>query len=92
MMFWMLNLFVLLITTAVYVPYRLAFLNSVPFSVFIIELIVDFIFLFDIIINFFLAFVDDNNELILDRKIIIKRYLKSWFLIDVVSRYIYIYI
>ena len=77
----------LLIWTAIYVPYRLAFIDQASFWLFTHECIMDGIFLFDIVFNFFTAYYDQNNNvLITDRRIITKNYLKSWFLIDLLSR------
>ena len=89
----MLLIMLLLIWTALYVPYRLAFIDNPSIAIFSMEITMDAIFLLDIIINFNSAFYDENNLLIVDRKLIATRYLKSWFAIDLLSRlYIYIYI
>ena len=76
----------LLVWMAIYIPYRLAFLDVVSLEVFIMECIVDGIFLTDVVINFFTAYYDDKDNLVLDKKIIAKHYLKTWFTIDLLSR------
>lgn len=47
----------------------------------------DGIFLIDICLNFNTGFVDPNNqeEVILDKKIIRRKYLRGWFLVDLLS-------
>ena len=82
----------LLIWTAIYIPYRLAFLDQVGRGIFILECVIDCFFMMDIIINFFTAYHENDDILVVDHKKIALRYIKSWFLIDLISRYIYIYI
>ena len=48
-------------------------------------LAIDACFFIDIILNFFTAYINDNKEYVLDHKMIIKHYVFSWFLIDLVS-------
>ena len=82
----------LLIWTGIYVPYRLSFLDTVSVGVFSMECLMDGIFLIDIVLNFYTAYYDEANVLITNKKVIALKYLKSWFTIDLISRYIYIYI
>lgn len=76
---------ILIIATAVYTPYRLAFVDSDSTTWMIAELIVDSFFLLDIIFSFFSAYFDEFDNLIDRRKTIVCNYLKFWFIIDVVS-------
>ena len=76
---------ILLVFTAVYVPFRIAYLEEVNYELYIIEWVVDCFFFMDIILDFFMAYYTEHNELVTDRSKIIKRYLKTWFLIDVVG-------
>ena len=46
---------------------------------------VDFFFFIDIIYNFNTWYEDEDLNEVLDRKLITKRYIKGWFMIDVVS-------
>ena len=75
----------LLLFSAITSPFRIAFYEIDSMSWVIINEIVDIFFTLDIIVNFFFANYDNNEELIHDRKIIAKNYLKSWFVIDVIS-------
>jgi hypothetical protein len=47
--------------------------------------VVDIIFLIDIFINFISAYQDENYQIIDDRKMIAKEYIRSWFFIDVLA-------
>lgn len=46
------------------------------------EIIIDVYFIVDILINFNLAFMTAKGSLVEDRKVISKKYLKSYFIID----------
>lgn len=46
---------------------------------------IDSLFCLDVILNFFTAFEDENGELVVSKEKIAKYYLKSWFLVDLVS-------
>ena len=47
--------------------------------------VIDIFFFFELIINFNSAFVNDDKEIVDNRKEIAKRYLSGWFFIDFVS-------
>ena len=79
---------ILLIWTAMFVPYRLAFVDDPTLGIFIMECLMDGIFLIDVVLNFFTAFYNNKHILITDKKVIAKRYLKTWFAIDFVSRFV----
>ncbi|KAG6396383.1 hypothetical protein SASPL_142531 [Salvia splendens] len=68
-------------------PYEIAFLNSKPSPpLYIADNIVDIFFAIDIILTFFVAYMDSTTQLlVLDRKKIAKRYLSTWFIMDVAS-------
>ena len=84
---WAFVMSILLIWTAIYVPYRLAFLDEIKLGVLIMELIIDAIFVLDIIGNFFLPYYAREDVLVTNKREIAKNYLKKWFLIDLISRY-----
>ncbi|KAH6810144.1 potassium transport 2/3 [Perilla frutescens var. frutescens] len=68
-------------------PYEIAFLNSNPSPpLYIADNIVDIFFAIDIILTFFVAYIDSTTQLlVLDSKCIAKRYLSTWFIMDVAS-------
>ena len=67
-------------------PFNIAFvpINEAPVW-FVIDTIIDFLFITDIIINFFSAYQDDEGNLITENRKIARKYLKSWFFIDIIS-------
>ncbi|CAH1263880.1 potassium voltage-gated channel subfamily H member 1-like isoform X1 [Branchiostoma lanceolatum] len=73
--------------TAIMVPYNVAFKlkdrENIPLLV--TDSIVDIVFLIDIVLNFHTTFVGPGGEVVSDPKIIRMNYLKSWFVIDLLS-------
>ena len=80
---------ILLLTfyTAVTVPYNAAYKNKTMDQVplLVVDSIVDVVFFVDIILNFHTTFVGPSGEVISDPKIIRMNYLRSWFVIDLLS-------
>ena len=58
--------------------------NKFYFSYFFNNFI-DIIFIFDFIISFFVAYLNFDEVLIFDFKLIVSHYLKTWFYIDLIS-------
>lgn len=54
---------VLLIYTALFVPYRLAFEDDTPLGWMIFDLFLDTMFMMDIVLNFFTGYHDTSDEL-----------------------------
>ncbi|XP_023246460.1 potassium voltage-gated channel protein eag [Copidosoma floridanum] len=73
--------------TAIMVPYNVAFKNKTSEDVFllVVDTIVDVIFFIDIVLNFHTTFVGAGGEVVSDPKVIRMNYLKSWFVIDLLS-------
>uniref|UniRef100_A0AAV2MFG5 Uncharacterized protein n=1 Tax=Knipowitschia caucasica TaxID=637954 RepID=A0AAV2MFG5_KNICA len=72
--------------TAIMVPYNVSFKtkqNNVAWLV--LDSIVDVIFLVDIVLNFHTTFVGPAGEVISDPKLIRMNYVKTWFVIDLLS-------
>ncbi|XP_064195518.1 potassium voltage-gated channel subfamily H member 5-like [Anguilla rostrata] len=72
--------------TAIMVPYNVSFKtrqNSIAWLV--VDSVVDVIFLVDIVLNFHTTFVGPGGEVISDPKLIRMNYLKTWFVIDLLS-------
>jgi hypothetical protein len=67
------------------VPYRVAFVEEETDGWKIAMLIFDFFFFIDIILNFFTVYINEDREYVLDHWLIIRYYLLSWFLIDLIS-------
>ena len=84
---WDLLMIILLLYTAVVTPFEVAFLSeTVPEGLFAINRLVDMCFFADIVINFCLAYeMPDEGLWIVTHSRIAGRYMRSWFVIDVVS-------
>ena len=72
---------ILIMYTAMIVPYRLGFGESAEGAMFWLEMSMDAIFIIDLVVSFNTAFLD-NGEWVTDRDQIASRYLRGWFLID----------
>lgn len=87
--YWNMYLSLLMIYTAIFLPYYLAFIDEKIFAFEFMESLVDFSFLFDVILNFNVSFykTDKSKEskLVRNRRDIAKNYIKTWFFIDLLS-------
>lgn len=80
---WNSILIVLLIYTATITPFRICFMENILYSNWWwVDTIVDFLFFVDIIVSINSAYFEGEN-LIIDRKNIFFRYLKTWMLLDI---------
>ena len=84
--FWQLIILMVLTYTALVTPLRISF-PSDNLVLMIMDLSTDFLFLIDIVVNFHLAYEDKKGKIIFDKKKIGLRYLKSWFIIDLISSF-----
>ena len=50
-----------------------------------VELLIDTLFLVDLVLNFFLSYLDDDLQVVTDHTRIARRYLSSWFLVDLLG-------
>lgn len=66
-------------------PYQMAFEGTDISSLFILEMIIDFLFFLDIIFSCFTGYYDEKFSVETNLKKIFLRYLKSWFLFDLVA-------
>ncbi|XP_038073387.1 potassium voltage-gated channel protein eag-like isoform X2 [Patiria miniata] len=80
---------ILLLTfyTAVAVPFNVAFdtQTAKDYISMVVDGIVDIVFFIDVILNFHTTFVGPGGEVVSDPKVIRMNYLKSWFIIDLLS-------
>ena len=76
-----------LINFVLQVPYNVALKNktSEDVSLLVVDSIVDVIFFIDIVLNFHTTYVGPGGEVVSDPKVIRLNYLKSWFMIDLLS-------
>ncbi|XP_077121961.1 voltage-gated delayed rectifier potassium channel KCNH5 [Ranitomeya variabilis] len=72
--------------TAIMVPYNVSFkTKQYNIAWLVLDSVVDVIFLVDIVLNFHTTFVGPGGEVISDPKLIRMNYLKTWFVIDLLS-------
>ncbi|CAJ1078062.1 potassium voltage-gated channel subfamily H member 5-like isoform X2 [Xyrichtys novacula] len=72
--------------TAIMVPYNVSFkIKQNNLAWLVLDSVVDVIFLIDIVLNFHTTFVGPNGEVISDARLIRMNYLKTWFVIDLLS-------
>ena len=79
---WTIVIVILLIYTAIFVPYKIAFIEDESTFLTVLEAMVDILFGVDIFISFCSAVEDKSGKLIVDHKEIAKVYLKGWFWLD----------
>ena len=79
--YWDVVVLFLLIYTALFVPYKVCFIEESTDGQFIFDLMVDFLFMTDIVINFF-TIIEVKGKLEVNRCRIAIHYLKGWFFLD----------
>ena len=69
------------------VPYRACFgvLLSPSDPMFWFDRMVDLVFTADVIINFVTGYVSPKGEIVLERKAIVRNYLSTWFVMDLIA-------
>lgn len=83
---WSYIIMILLLYTASFIPYRIAFEEIVYFDALtIVDCISDFIFMIDIGINLFTTYMLPDGKLETSQKQIFLRYLRGWFILDIVA-------
>ena len=76
----------LLLYTAFFVPYKIAFMDVDPVEVKYMDYCVDLLFFIDIFVNFFTCFDDPvRHTPVKDPKRIASNYIKSWFFLDLLA-------
>jgi len=83
---WNVLMVLLLMYTAVIVPYRIAFEEQVFWDIWtMMDLSIDGFFMADVVVNFFSIELNEDGSTEVRRGAIAKNYLKSWFLVDITS-------
>lgn len=84
MLSWKNWMFVNIMYTVLVVPWRISFLSDAgPFAL-ACNVIVNVSFVIDTVLHFFTA-IPTESGLMTDRKVIIRRYLSTWFVLDLVT-------
>ena len=79
------NFYRVLIYTALFTPFNIAFEDEKSFLRKYLDYGADLVFLLDIIINFVSSYFDNEDNLVVEHKKIAINYLKGWFWIDFIS-------
>lgn len=82
---WDLLLILILVYASIFIPLELGFGTFTEGIWYNLNTAVDVIFGLDLIFTFNTGIMIESGEIITDRKIIAKAYLKSWFIIDFIS-------
>ena len=85
-MVWDLTIISMILYTAIGIPLRLSWSLPETLTIWITDRLLDCVFMFDIAINFNTAF-ERGTELIIDRKSILKNYVKTWFMLDFIASF-----
>ena len=77
----------MLVVSSMIVPFSLAFVEDDIDNVFwiTVDAFIDIFFFLDLILSFNTAFYDSRCRIVTDRMKIYSRYLKGWFLVDLMS-------
>lgn len=82
---WQTVLFCLMLYTAVVTPYRVCFVQETTTAWMVAETCVDCCFMLDVLLTFFTAYQDEELNLVVSRRKICWRYVRSWFLVDLLA-------
>ena len=83
---WNLLISLMLTYTATIMPFRFAFYDSIFWDGWtILELTLDFLFMCDVVISFFSIYTKSDGTVITNRARIVRKYLKTWFAVDVIA-------
>jgi hypothetical protein len=84
--FWTIVVSLLLIYTATVMPFVVVFIEYTTYDIWWwVDWIENFLFSVDILVNFCSAYYDDRYVLVTDIRKIAVRYLKTWFIIDLIA-------
>ena len=77
--------FSILLFTAIFTPFRIAFYDIDSSEWIIIDGVIDAAFFIDIIFNFITAYYDYSDNLVISKKRIAFHYIKTWFFVDLLA-------
>lgn len=66
-------------------PYRIAFYDIDEIEWVIVDSSIDCFFAIDMVLNFFMAYYNEADDIVDNRKKIACNYVKGWFLLDISS-------
>lgn len=83
--YWNIVNIILLLYTALYMPFRIAFVDEETSAQTAVDWTVDSLFFIDIIVTFFSAYEEQDGYLQSNWKKIAYKYIKSWFFLDFIA-------
>lgn len=83
--YWNMLIIFLLLYTATVIPYRMILTGADDTSFIIWDTIVDGLYFIDTLLNCIIAYYNEDGILVTNKKLIFKRYMTSWMLIDLSS-------
>lgn len=86
---WDILIMLLLLYTAIWVPYKVCFEDDLSSFEFALDIVVDFLFLLDITLTFFTMYEKPDGKYELNRLLIAKHYLAGYFFLDFVTTFPY---
>lgn len=81
---WDIVMSLLIVLTVITMPLSIGW-DELNRDFFVMNLIVDIIFLFDVVKNFCTGIVDENDAIIMDKRIVWRQYLTGFFITDLCS-------
>ena len=86
---WDLLTMILALWNALWVPIDIAFVKQGELAEFtlILSTIIDTFFITDLFLNFYTTYVDRSGEEVFDHKKIVRHYLKTWFVFDLIASF-----
>ena len=82
--YWNIVNIILLIYTAIYMPYRISFIDQTLLFQSVIDWAVDALFSFDILVTLFSAYEEEDGAIQTNFRVIVMSYVQSWFFLDIV--------
>jgi hypothetical protein len=83
--FWDFIIGLLIIYSVTFTPFKMSYVKKESIFLIIFELIIELIFIIDIGLNFFTAYLDSQGNLIKMQKKIKEKYIRSTFVLDIIS-------
>ena len=84
---WNIVVMILLVYTASYAPFRMAFIDDVSTSVFIFESFIDLLFFIDLCVNLVSAYQRSDGTIEYRWKEILLNYAKGWLILDCIASF-----
>lgn len=83
--FWTIMLIFLLLYTAIVMPYKIALIDDDNDFFLVLDTTIDFLFMFDILVNLNSPIEEATGNYNYHRKMVVIKYLKSWFFVDIIA-------